>query len=674
MRNFLRVLQLILRRRMTFALTVTCSLIVACFWGANLGLVKPIVDITFSGKSPHTWANDQVTEAAARIEVVAKRIADAERDLAFLPIPDQPAAKRKIVVDEQRLASEKLGLRQAEAYHPWIVNYLPDDAFWALALLVGILCGATVIKDAFLASNMYLVERLAQLASYDLRAQLMRATLHREYDAFTKDRTSDLLSRFTSDMGSIHAAVNAIVGRVLLEPLKTIACLIGAAFICWRLLILSLIVLPLACYIFFKLAQSLKRANRRAMEQLAELYGRISESLGGIQSVKAFGMERHERRRFHEESKNYFLKSLRIAIYNACARTSAELSGTVVISLAILAGAYLVINQQTTIFGIKIMERPLSSGSLLAFYALLAGVSDPARKLADVFNYIQRGLAAADRVYEVIDAPTAIVDPHKPELLLNPQPVVVFENVSFHYPPGNAGRGVKAPPQPVLKNINLRIPFGKTVAIVGPNGCGKSTLISLLLRFYDPVEGSIKLDHVDLRNMRQHDLRERIGLVAQQTVLFDDTVAANIRYGSPQATDAEVIEAATKAHAHRFITEKLEKGHDTVVGERGNKLSGGQRQRILLARAILRDPAILILDEATSQIDLESEQLIHRVLEQFTRGRTAIMITHRTASLALADEVVVLDAGRIVDMGTHDQLLTRCDLYRRLYQVGFKAA
>jgi ATP-binding cassette subfamily B protein/subfamily B ATP-binding cassette protein MsbA len=649
---------------MTFAMTVTCSLIVALFWGANLGLVKPIVDITFSGKRPHQWADDQVLEAQQRVAVIEKRVADAQRELPFLPIADQAARRRVLLADEQQLVAEKLGLRQAEAYHPWIVNYLPNDAFWALALLVGILCGATVIKDAFLAADMILVERMSQLAAFDMRAELMRATLHREYDAFTKDRTSDLLSRFTNDILSVQGAVNALVGRVMLEPLKMLACFIGAAFICWRLLILSLIVAPLACYIAYKLAQSLKRANHRAMEQLSELYGRISEALSGIQAVKAFGMERHERHRFHLESKNFFYKSLRIAVYNAWARTSAELTGTVIISLAILAGAYLVLNQQTTLFGIKIMDRPLSSGSLLAFYALLAGVSDPARKLSDVFNYIQRGLAGADRVYEVIDAPSAIVDPPRPERLLNPRPEVVFDNVSFHYNPG----------QPVLKNISLRIPFGKTVAVVGPNGCGKSTLISLLLRFYDPVEGHVKLDELDLRNMRQRDLRERIGLVAQQAILFDDTVAANIRYGSPGATDAEVLDAAAKAHAHRFITEKLEHGYETLVGERGNKLSGGQRQRILLARAILRDPAILILDEATSQIDLESEQLIHRVLEQFTRGRTTLMITHRVASLALADEVIVLDGGRVLDSGTHDQLLTRCDLYRRLYQVGFKAS
>ena len=664
MRNFLRVLRLALRRRFTFALTMFCSLVVALLWGSNLGLIKPIVDVTFSGKSPHKWADDQVIEAAKVVTDLEKKVADAQLELPKLSPADQGPRRMQLQRDEINLTSARLGLKQAESYHPWIVRYLPDNSFWALALLVGILCGATLIKDGFLAANIILVENLAQVAVVELRAQMMRRVLNREIDAFGNSRTSDTLARFTADMASVSTGVSAVVGRVMLEPLKMIACLIGAAFICWRLLLLSLIVAPLAGYVIFKLAGSLKRANRRAMEELSQLYGRISETLSGIQAVKAFGMERHERIRFHQRNKNFFFKSIRIAVYNASARTSAELMGTIIISLAVLAGAYLVLNQQTTILGIKIMERPLSSGSLLAFYALLAGVSDPARKLADVFNYIQRGIAASDRIYEVLDSQPTIVDPKQPTRLTNERPEVVFDNVSFHYKAG----------QSVLKNITFRIPFGKTVAIVGPNGCGKSTLMSLLLRFYDPVDGSIKLDHVDLREMRQHDLRERIGLVAQQAMLFDDSVIANIRYGTPHATDEQVIEAATKAHAHRFITEKLEHGYETVVGERGGKLSGGQRQRILLARAILRDPQILILDEATSQIDLESEQLIHRVLEQFTRGRTTLMITHRVASLALADEVIVLDGGRIVDFGTHDQLLKRCELYARLYQLGFRAS
>lgn len=664
MRNFLRVMRLVFRRRVTCGLILISSLIVALFWGANLGLVKPIVDITFSGKTPHRWANDQVAEATARVTELERRVAGIQQQLPHLPAAEQATQRTELEHQQVALASERLGLKQAETYRPWIVSYLPDNSFWALALLVGILCGATLVKDVFLSINMILVEQLSQLTVHDLRGQLMRKTLARELDAFGNDRTTGLQTKFTTEMTAIAIAVNAVVGRIMLEPLKMIACLIGAALISWRLLLVSLIIAPLAGLVAYKLAQSLKRANRRALEELAQLYGRITEILTGIQAVKAFNMERHERRQFHLRSKMFYFRTVRIAIYSALAKTTAELTGTIIIAAAVLCGAYLVLNQQTTLFYIKIMDRPLSSGSLLAFYALLAGVSDPARKIADVFNFIQRGLAASDRIYEVLDTPPKITDPAVAERLANPQPEVVFENVSFHYTAG----------QPVLKNVNLRIPYGKTIAFVGPNGCGKSTLINLLLRFYDPVEGCVKLDNVDIRNLRQQDLRSRVGLVAQQPMLFDDTVLANIRYGSVHASDEEVIEAAKKAHAHRFITEKLEHGYDTIVGERGGKLSGGQRQRILLARAILRDPAILILDEATSQIDLESEQLIHRVLEQFTKGRTTLMITHRVASLALADEVVVLDGGRILDIGTHEQLLRRCELYGRLYQLGFKAA
>jgi ATP-binding cassette subfamily B protein/subfamily B ATP-binding cassette protein MsbA len=212
------------------------------------------------------------------------------------------------------------------------------------------------------------------------------------------------------------------------------------------------------------------------------------------------------------------------------------------------------------------------------------------------------------------------------------------------------------------------------VAIVGANGCGKTTLVNLLPRFYDVAEGAVKLDGVDVRQLRLKDLRRLVGLVAQQATLFDETVIDNIRYGSPWATEADVIAAAEKAYAHRFITERLEKGYETLVGERGGRLSGGQRQRILLARAILRNPQFLILDEATSQIDLESEQLIHKVLEQFIHGRTTLMITHRMSSIALADRIVVMDAGRIIDTGTHEQLVKRCDLYARLHRLGFQEA
>jgi ATP-binding cassette subfamily B protein/subfamily B ATP-binding cassette protein MsbA len=355
---------------------------------------------------------------------------------------------------------------------------------------------------------------------------------------------------------------------------------------------------------------------------------------------------------------------MRIAIFDALVSPVTEVMGILMISMAILLGAYLALNHKTHLLGIRICDRPLDQGALIMFYAMLAGLSDPARKLSEVFNRIQRAAAACDRIYQLMDREPNVTSAPGAKALPRHAGTLVFDRVTFGYQPG----------QKVIEDINLRIQFGETIAIVGPNGCGKSTLASLIPRFYDPAFGSIKLDGRDLREVKLAELRGQIGIVSQETVLFDETVLSNIRYGSPWATREQAIEAARQAHAHKFIETKLDHGYETMVGPQGGRLSGGQRQRIALARAILRNPSILILDEATSQIDLESEQLIHRALEQFVQNRTAVIITHRLATLDLADRIVVMQAGRILDVGTRDELMARCDVFRRLYQIQFKEA
>jgi ATP-binding cassette subfamily B protein/subfamily B ATP-binding cassette protein MsbA len=658
--NFGRAVRMAIRYKFTFAASIVCALVVAVLWGGNIGTLYPIVEVAFQGKSPQQWIDTKIESSR---QTIAKESAELEqlRRKASASAAEEEALANPIALAEGRIAAEQTALETYGALKPYVDDYLPSDPFRTVALVVVLLLVGTVVKDVFLIANNILVSRLAQLATFDLRKLFYRRTLRMDLATFSEDGTADLMSRFTNDMNQVASGLEALFGKLIREPMKMVACLIGAGFICWRLLLLSLVVAPLAAYLVRWLARSLKRANRRAMEEMAVIYTTLEETFRSIKIVKAFTNERQERKQFHDNSKSYYSRSMRIAGYDSLTHPITEVMGIVAISLALLAGVWLVLSRQTHLLGIRMSARPLDWGSLLLFYGLLAGVADPLRKLSDIFSRLQAASAAADRIFSRLDRDPGVRNPKNPVAIGRHHRDLVFENVSFAYQPSKT----------VLEEVNLRIGYGETVAIVGPNGCGKSTLANLIPRFADPTAGVVKLDGVPLCDLRLRELRGQIGLVTQETMLFDDTIFNNIRYGLPNATRERVIAAAKQAHAHRFIETELPNGYETMAGALGNRLSGGQRQRIALARAILRDPAILILDEATSQVDLESEQAIQQVLEKFTRDRTTVIITHRLAVLSLADRIVVMQGGRILDIGTHDDLLTRCGLYRRLYQIHF---
>ncbi len=667
MKNFGRVLRLAFRYRFTLAASIVCALGVAVLWGANIGAVFPFVQVAIKGETLQEWVQGEIRDAQQTIAEKTERIEQLRDELDAGELAETPPESQSELLTELNLAESRVAAEQAAVgrfrwLKPLIDDYLPHDPFQTLILVVAFLLVGTIVKDLFLIGNSILVARLANLSTFELRKLFYRRTLRLDLNTFGNDGTADLMSRFTHDMEHVSAGLVSLFGKMVREPLKMAACLIGAALICWRLLILSLLVAPIASLLVRWLAKTLKRANRRAMEEMAHIYAALDETFRGIKIVKAFTGEPQERQRFHTRSKEYYKKSMRIARYDSLSRPMTEVTGIMAICLALLAGAYLVLETETHLLGVRLCSRPLGLGSLLLFYGLMAGAADPIRKFSDVFTRLQRAAAASDRIFDRLDREPKVRDPQHPVALKQRPHELVFDGVGFAYHPG----------QPVLEDICLRIPAGQTVAMVGPNGCGKSTLANLILRFFDPTTGTIRIDGIPLTDVRLRDLRSRIGLVTQETLLFDDTIFNNIRYGSPQATRDEVIAAAEQAHAHQFIETELPDGYETVAGAMGNRLSGGQRQRIALARAILRDPSIIILDEATSQIDLESEQAIQQVLETFIRGRTAVIITHRMNILALADQIVVMQSGRILDTGTHEELLSRCGLYRRLYQIQFE--
>ena len=634
----------------------TTSLLVAIFWAANLAAVLPVVDAVMHGHSIPEWlASDIEADQAALARLneewieIAQKLAHCSPDVA----PGYQAEIRHLRGKEEGLVNEIGWLRW---FLPMAERWMPTTPFETLGCVCLFVLVGTLLKNLFRVMNTVLVARVGCRVSLELRKQFFQKILRLDLSDFSERGRGDLMTRCTTDLNYVGYGVQVLFGQAVREPLKMIACLIGAAMISWRLLLLTITITPIAYFLIRWLGKSLKRANRRAMEELSGVYEGLTETLSGIRLIRVFTRESAESARFQKSLNQLYGREMRIAIYDSFASPLAENLGILMIVLAAMSGGYLVLNGETHLLGVKISDTPLTHGRMTTFFAMLAGMSDPARRLSGVFNMLQRAIASSDRVFETLDRQPVIADAANPQPFPSGWQTLRFEKLSFQYTPDKM----------VLDGIDLEVRRGETIALVGPNGCGKSTLLALPPRLYDPSEGRVLWGETDLRELRQEDLRRRIGIVSQQAQMLCDSVAENIAFGKPGASREEIEQAARQAHAHTFITERLANGYDTFVGPGGGRLSGGQRQRIALARAILRDPELLVLDEATSQIDLESEQLIHQTLASFVRDRTTLIITHRPSTLTLVDRVVVMDHGRVVDVGSADELADRCDLFRRL--------
>ena len=640
MNNLMRAIRLALRYKYSLIASITCSAMVAIFWGANITAVYPFVQIVFQDQTLHTWVDKEIETSRLELAKVEKPTADSNSTLA-------PA---------DRAAAEKQ-LKRLQTLKTYTDRYAPRDAFQTLLFIVGFLLIGTIIKCIFRIASQVLISRVAGRTTADLRAAFLKTLLSDRGNSC--ESTSDAAVRIGGDMNSIGTAVQILFGRSIQEPLKMLACLSGAAMLNWRLLAFSLLTTPFAIILLLALARSIRGASLRAWDQTRRLMGHMMQTFQGLHIVKAYNMENHERRRFWDHTLQVYREQQKISFFNALLRANNEILGIAILCVSAIAGGWLVLNKQTSLMGIPLATRPPDFGQIMLFFAFLIGCTDPLRKIADVYGSLQGGAAAADRIMPFIESSQIQLGDTNSVRIDDARKSITFENVHFYY----------SEQKPVLRGVSFQIHCGETLAIVGPNGCGKSTLVNLLLGFVHPSEGRILLGTTDLNNIRTKDFRRRVSLVTQKPILFNETVQDNIRYGSRSATAAEVVDAAKKAHAHQFIQKQLDNEYETMCGDGGKRLSGGQQQRLTLARAIIRNPDILILDEAASQIDPNSERLIRESLRAFVCNRTTVIISHRMSTLELADRIMVMDLGQIVDIGTHDELLQRCIVYQSLCQT-----
>jgi subfamily B ATP-binding cassette protein MsbA len=618
-RLYLRLLRFLRPHLATLIAAIVFMMGFAALSGFSIAMIVPLTEIVLSGDSPE--------ELAARHEV----------GIQGHPAPAEPGDK----------PADTEGLRRALERGFYRAVAGPDQRTTIGRLCLAILF-VFLLKNLFWYAQSFLIVKVEQNVIRDIRNIVFRHYQTLSLDFFAATTTGTLISRVTNDIDLVRGAIANGFANLVRQGLLLLVYLVTVLIASGQLFLFAVLVLPPSLWLIARVGHTLRSASRVSQARMAGLTAVLDESIGGMRIVKAFGLEQDRIRRFSEVTEGYARVMVRMTRIGSLSFPLTEMFG-VLLAVGLLWFA-----------GTRLATDSASSGRFMLFIVGLLSMMQPIKALSQVNVGVQQGLAAARRIFDVLETEPTVKEKPGARPVHGLEKEIRFERVDFFY----------RSDAPVLRGIDLTIPRGAVVALVGPSGAGKSTLADLIPRFHDPTGGCIRLDGTDLRDLRLGDLRRQIGIVTQETILFEGTVYQNIAMGTPDADRARVEAAARAANAHAFITEMPE-GYDTWIGERGRLLSGGQRQRLSIARALLRNPPILILDEATSSLDSESEALVQEAITRLLVDRTSIVVAHRLSTVRHADRIVVLSAGAIVETGTHDELMVRSGLYRRLYDAQY---